>query len=48
MIVGIDDTEITDVASYREAMAARNPGEVVELAILRDGRPLTLTATLDP
>ncbi len=48
VIVGIDDSEITDVASYREAMAARNPGEVVELALLRDGQPLTLTATLDP
>jgi S1-C subfamily serine protease len=47
VIVGVEGVRVSDVEAYREAMAAREAGETVEVTILRDGEELTLTAELD-
>lgn len=48
VIVGIEETPVADVAAYRAALSDRNPGEIVALEILRDGRRITIEAALDP
>ncbi len=48
VILAIDGVEIGDVAAYREALADRDPGDTVALDILRDGRTVTVPATLSP
>ena len=44
VIIAVDDTDVTSTWSIREALSDRKAGDEVELRIIRDGRPLTLTS----
>ena len=46
VIVGLDGNEITNDASFRAAIGHKAPGSDVELDVIRDGRPRTVTVTL--
>ena len=47
VITRFDGTRITGVAQFRRVVAGVAPGEEVEVGIVRDGRPRTLTAVLE-
>jgi putative serine protease PepD len=47
VIVRVGDKVVVDAASLSGAVRSYRAGEVVEVAILRDGRPLSLSATLE-
>jgi hypothetical protein len=44
--IGSPDTPAT-MESVRQTMLEREPGDTIECGVLRDGKPLTLTATLE-
>ena len=45
-IVSIAGTRVTDAASLSAAVAAQKPGEKIDVAIVRDGKPRTISVTL--
>jgi serine protease Do len=47
VVTGFGGTPITGVAQFRRVVAGVTPGEEVEVRIVRDGRPRTLTAVLE-
>ncbi|MEJ2538621.1 MAG: M28 family peptidase, partial [Gemmatimonadota bacterium] len=46
VIVGFGGDEVGDLYSYTYALRERNPGDAVDVIVLRDGRRLTLQAVL--
>jgi len=46
ILVAIGGMKTPDLQSMTDALRAHKPGDTVELEILRDGKPVTLTATL--
>ena len=46
IIVAVDDTDVESTWSIRQALADHKAGDEVELRVIRDGRPLTLTSGL--
>lgn len=46
VIVEFGGTAVKDLQSYSDALYARKPGEVVSIAVMRDGARLTLDVTL--
>lgn len=46
VIVRFGRVEVTDLYSYTDALRSHQPGDVVEITLLRDGQPITVTATL--
>jgi S1-C subfamily serine protease len=48
VITALDGVRIANTAALLADLAARIPGETVEVAILRDGAEMTLEAALDP
>jgi len=48
VIVAVDGRAVTGVASLERELRKRRPKQVVKLAVLRDGKPLELSAPLAP
>jgi len=46
VVVRFDHREINDLYDYTEALRAHQPGDTVEIVVLRDGAEVTLQATL--
>ncbi len=46
MIVRFGDREVADLYAFTYALREREPGDVVEVVVLRDGERVTLRATL--
>ena len=46
VIVAFDGSEVTDLYAYSYALREKNPGDVVSVTILRDGKRLTFRAVL--
>jgi Do/DeqQ family serine protease len=46
VIVSVDDEPVADAGSLRNAIGLRRPGDAVEVGIVRDGSPQTVTAVL--
>jgi len=46
VIVSFGGVEVTELYSYTDALRAKQPGDVVEVVVLRNGERVTLTATL--
>lgn len=46
LIVAADGRPVASVGDLRDIISARKPGDGIELKIYRDGKPITLTATL--
>lgn len=46
VIVRFGGVDVTDIYSYTRAMQARKAGDVVQVEVLREGRPVTLAITL--
>ncbi len=46
VLVAIGDMKTPDLQAMTDALRAHKPGDTVELQVLRDGQPVTLTATL--
>ena len=46
LILAIDGEEIADLRGFSDFLKSRKPGDKIEVLILRDGRRLTLSATL--
>ncbi|HVP38560.1 MAG TPA: M28 family peptidase [Candidatus Saccharimonadales bacterium] len=46
IIVKFDGKVVGNLEDYFYALSARKPGDVVQIELLRDGKPMTLTATL--
>jgi Tol biopolymer transport system component len=46
VIVKLGDAPVTDMKSYAEALRAHQPGDTVQIVVIREGVELTLTATL--
>jgi serine protease Do len=47
VVVEVDGTPVRDESHFREMIADKGPGATVTLKILRDGKPMTVKATLD-
>ncbi|MHB8881623.1 MAG: S1C family serine protease [Thermodesulfovibrionales bacterium] len=47
IIVSIDNEPVADARNMADAIQARNPGDTVTLVVLRNGRHMVITATLD-
>lgn len=47
VIVAFDTTPVSDVRALHEAVAARSPGDEVTLDILRQGKTMSINASLD-
>jgi serine protease Do len=47
VVVEVDGTPVRDESHFREMIADKGPGAAVTLKILRDGKPMTVKATLD-
>ena len=47
VVIKIDGKPVQDDVAFREAVAAAKPGTKVEFTVLREGKPRTLTATLE-
>ncbi len=47
IIVKFSGKEIRNIYDYTYALEAHKPGETVEIGLLREGKPVTVTATLD-
>lgn len=48
LITSVDGSTVTDFLALRRALAATEPKQTVELGVLRDGKPLSLSAVLTP
>jgi len=46
IVVAFDGEPITDLRGYSALLKSKKPGDTVEVAVLRDGEEITLTATL--
>jgi hypothetical protein len=46
ILVAIGDMKTPDLQAMTDALRAHKPGDTVELQVLRDGKPVTLTVTL--
>jgi len=46
VILGIEDDEIDDINELVEAVVSREPGDEIEITLWRDGRTMTVEATL--
>jgi membrane-associated protease RseP (regulator of RpoE activity) len=46
ILIRLGEDALTDLRSYADALARREPGQEVEIVILRDGQQLVLKATL--
>lgn len=46
VLVAIGDMKTPDLQAMTDALRSHKPGDKVELQVLRDGKPVTLTATL--
>jgi hypothetical protein len=46
VLVAIGDMKTPDLQAMTDALRSHKPGDTVELQVLRDGKPVTLTATL--
>jgi S1-C subfamily serine protease len=46
LIVAIDDEVIADVRGYSQLLGTHAPGDVILIRISRDGKELTVEATL--
>lgn len=46
VITRIGDHEVTDLQAMTDALRARKPGDVVDVTVEREGKPLTVTVTL--
>jgi Zn-dependent M28 family amino/carboxypeptidase len=46
ILVAMNGERVTDLRTYSSLLKARAPGDTVEIAVLRDGEPLTLSAVL--
>ncbi len=46
VLVGLGGREVTDLASFTHALRAHAPGDLVEVEVLREGRPLRFTVVL--
>ncbi len=46
VIVLLDGEKVTDVEDFRERVAAKGPGKTVQMKVWRDGKEITLKATL--
>lgn len=46
VVVRFAGREVTDIYTYTDALNAHKPGDTVEIEVLRDGKPMTLTVTL--
>ena len=47
VIVKMGDRDIEDVYSYMYALQAHEPGDVVDIVVIRDGERMTVTVTLE-
>jgi len=47
IIVGIDDIKINNVTDINKYLETKKEGEVVKIAIIREGKPLNISATLE-
>jgi serine protease Do len=47
VVVEVDGAPVRDESHFREMIADKGPGATVTLKILRDGKPMTVKATLD-
>ncbi len=47
VVVEFGGMEVTDLETYSAALYAHKPGDVVRVVVVRDGRRLTLSVTLD-
>jgi serine protease Do len=47
VVTQFDKTKITDVAQFRRIVASVEPGREVHITVIRDGKEMTLTATLE-
>lgn len=45
VIIGMDGAEISDIYSYMEALLEFEPGQQIDIRIIRDGREMDLTLT---
>ena len=46
VITRIGDHAVTDLQAMTDALRAQKPGDVVQVTVEREGKPLTLTVTL--
>ena len=46
MIVGFGGSEVSDIYTYTYALRELNPGDPVDVIVMRDGRRMTLQAVL--
>jgi Do/DeqQ family serine protease len=48
LIVGLDGTQVQGASDLRNGVGLKGVGDTVHLGVVRDGKPLTLVATLAP
>ena len=46
VVIGLGDSEVTDLASFTRALRSHDPGDLVEVVILRSDRRLRYTVVL--